>query len=169
LSQVLIISATTNNNFKLAQSIAENCKLQDVDTKVLSLEELNWPLYTPTTQDSARPSNLDEIVEEFKSAKAFIYVAPEYNGGVPPIVSNTIAWVSVAGDKDWRSAFNGTISLVATHSGGPGTKYFSSMKTQLEHLGCIVLPRYISASAHKEPNPKSVETLIGQLKKLMNA
>ena len=61
------------------------------------------------------------IMKKFIKASGFIICAPEYNGSIPPVLTNIIAWLSVMGD-DWRLVFNGKIGLLATHSGGGGDR-----------------------------------------------
>ena len=52
----------------------------------------------------------------FKIEK-WVICAPEYNGSIPPILSNFIAWLSISGD-DFRNLFNGQPIAIATFSGG---------------------------------------------------
>ena len=57
------------------------------------------------------------------------------------------------------------MSLIATNSGGPGTKYSAIMKLQMEHLGCVVMPRAISAN---KSNPLNIESTTKILKKFID-
>jgi chromate reductase len=99
-------------------------------------------------------------------ARSLVFCAPEYNGSMPPIVNNAIAWVSRSGSEDWRAAFNGKPAVVATHSGGGGLKVTQAMRAQLEHLGAIVLPRPIITNYQKVFNQDSAVAILTQLKKL---
>ena len=74
-------------------------------------------------------------------------------------MNNAIAWIS--GNTDyWRDAFNNKTALIATCSGGVGTKFVNVMKTQLEHLGCVVMPRAISSNESNPLNIKSTEKIL---------
>ena len=92
--------------------------------------------------------------------------APEYNGSIPPILTNMIAWVSVA-SKHWRDVFNQKISLVASSSGGGGSNYHNSMKIQLEHLGSVVMHRGILVSSSSPLNVDSAKKILKQFIKLL--
>ena len=61
--------------------------------KLPNYQELTWSLYN--------------------KAESFVFVSPEYNGGVPPALTNIIAWVSRLGGKDWRKSFNGKAAALA--------------------------------------------------------
>jgi chromate reductase len=154
---ILVIAATLNKNLILAQKIEEILQNEfQQKTKLISLENFELPLYSPVNQSkNGIPQKATELFEVMNSSQKIIWVSPEYNGGVPPIVSNGISWVSVCGNKTWREAFNEKITLICGHSSGPATKYFNSFKFQLEHLGSVVLGRTIQTS---DANPINVES-----------
>ena len=102
-----------------------------------------------------------QLTKYFQDNQGIIICAPEYNGSTPPIVNNAIAWISTTTDY-WRDAFNKKIALIGTSSGGPGTKYITTMKLQMEHLGCVVMPRAISANKSNPLNPKSTNKILKQ-------
>ena len=91
---------------------------------------------------------------------------PEYNGSIPPIVNNAIAWIS-GSTNYWRDAFNNKITLIATSSGGPGTKFITAMKSQFEYLGCIVMPRALSSNESNPLNIESTEKILKQFIKII--
>ena len=70
-----------------------------------------------------------------------------------------ISWISVS-TNNWRDAFNNKISLIGTSSGGPASRFISSMKIQLEHLGSIVMPRTINISKAVQFNEKLAEKIL---------
>ena len=53
--------------------------------------------------------------------------APEYNGSIPPILSNFIAWLSISG-ADFRNFFNGQIGKFELASG----QMVASAETEVE-------------------------------------
>ena len=97
-----------------------------------------------------------------QNADGFIFCAPEYNGSIPPILTNVIAWISVK-TSNWRGAFNGKTALICTHSGGVGNNFKSSLRIQLNHLGVIVLPRTISKTDNLPFKPESASEILDQL------
>ena len=74
------------------------------------------------------------------SADATIWCSPEYNGGVSPIITNTIAWVSRIGD-DWKEGFDGKKTLICSSSGGNGNNFVKGFSIQLSYLGANILEK----------------------------
>lgn len=160
----LIVSATKNNNYKLAQELKNTADAIGMKTELICLEDFDLPVYTPTLEEKGVPENAKILTELFTRASGLVFCAPEYNGSMPPIVNNAIAWISRSGNEDWRAAFNGKPSVVATHSGGGGLKVTQSMRAQLEHLGSVVLPRPVVTNFSKPLNLDSARAIMGQLK-----
>ena len=145
---VLIISATSKNNLKLAEKIHLIIDKNLVNSEVLNLEKHCLPIFTEEFFNKNKATYLEKvefITDKFVSADGIIVCAPEYNGSIAPIITNTIAWISCSTDY-WQDAFKNKTVLLATSSGGAGEKFISSMKIQLEHLGCVVVPDSISAN-----------------------
>ena len=166
MKNILIVSATLNNNYKLAKQLKKLID-QEANVTVVSLEDYNLPVYTEKVFDKYIKSNqntIEKLTKHFINNQGIIICAPEYNGSTPPIVNNAIAWISTT-TKYWRDAFNDKIALIATNSGGPGTKYITIMKLQMEHLGCVVMPRSISAN---KSNPLNIESTKKILKKFID-
>ncbi len=161
---ILIISSTKGSNFKLAESLNEVCDQLEIDSQVISLEDFTMPLFTPGQEESSGvPEEAHRLAQAMKEAKALIFCAPEYNGGVPPIFNNAIAWISRTDELDWRSCFNQKFCVVATHSGGGGHKVLSAMRSILNHLGAIVLPRTILTTYSSPLKPDSAQDIVKQL------
>jgi chromate reductase len=161
MSSILIWSATSSNNLELAKKLEELVGAQGESVEVINLEELNLPLYTPPAEANGIPEAAVKLTAKLKAATGLVVVAPEYNGGVPPVVNNALAWMSRSGDEDWRSGFSGKVGLVATHSGGPAFKYQRIMRLQLEHLGMEVMTRTIAINGFtplKEPSALKIIT-----------
>ena len=166
MKNILIVSATLNNNYKLAKQLKKLID-QEANVTVISLEDYDFPVYTEKVFDKYVKSNqntIEKLTKYFINNQGIIICAPEYNGSTPPIVNNAIAWISTT-TKYWRDAFNDKIALIATSSGGPGTKYTTIMKLQMEHLGCVVMPRSISVN---KSNPLNIESTKKILKKFIN-
>ena len=62
---------------------------------------------------------IKNTVGTISSTSSFVFCGPEYNGSIPPIISNTIAWISVS-TEHWRDGFKDKNAFIATSSGGPG-------------------------------------------------
>ena len=166
MKNILIVSATLKSNYKLAKQLSKLID-KEANVTVISLEDYDLPIYTEKSFDKYVKSNqntIEKLTKYFINNQGIIICAPEYNGSTPPIVNNAIAWISTT-TKYWRDAFSDKIALIATSSGGPGTKYITIMKLQMEHLGCIVMPRSISAN---KSNPLNIESTKKLLKKFID-
>ena len=169
MKKILIISATSFSNYDLSLKIKELIDKTNVKAEIINLEEYNLPLFTAKTYKENKNNindMVDDITKKFIRSSGLIFCAPEYNGSIPPIITNCIAWISVSTDY-WRDAFKDKIGLIASSSGGEGVKYNISMKNQLEHLGVIIIPRFVSISSNKSFNSKSTEKILLQFTNLL--
>ncbi|MDC0215153.1 NAD(P)H-dependent oxidoreductase [Candidatus Marinimicrobia bacterium] len=158
---LLLVSSGGGKNFKLANSIK---KLVDsaypISTKIINLELYNLPLYKPGINTDNKVAK--GLSQEFENSNAFIFCAPEYNGGSPPILTNAITWISIT-TNNWRDCFSGKIALIGTNSGGDGLRFLASFRSQLEYLGTIVVPKTISVNDKKEFNQDSAKRSLQSL------
>tara|TARA_Y100001968_G_scaffold277014_1_gene271622 strand:+ start:18276 stop:18797 length:522 start_codon:yes stop_codon:yes gene_type:complete len=170
LFDLLIISASNGNNLELAKKFQEKSKELNLSSEILDLTELSIPLYNPRLQRNREiPEEIKIIKKRLLSIEKWIICGPEYNGSIPPILSNFIAWLSVSGD-DFRDLFNGRPIAIATFSGGQGIEFLTSLRIQLVHLGSQVLGRQLSSCYSKPADNKTLEDIIKrliQMKKLI--
>ena len=94
---IKIISATSGNNLKLAKALEAVVKELGGEVSIINLEELNLPLYTPPLEKEGMPEKAAWLTSELTNSKGTVWLAPEYNGSLPPVVCNAVAWVSRAG------------------------------------------------------------------------
>ena len=164
MKNVLIISATNDKNLFLAKELNTIISQMNVVTDLICLEDLNFPLFSPKIEFN--DTSIDELLQKLSKSSGFIICGPEYNGGVPPVLSNALTWVSVK-SKYWRDTFNGKFAIIATHSGGDGYRFLSSFRSQLEYMGTNVLSRTISASNEKPLNKDSAKKILNSFVKLI--
>jgi chromate reductase len=169
MSKIGILVASANNNRKLGDKLQELATLKNVETTVINLVDLGLPLYsTVEEENNGIPDTAKELAEKILSLQAFIIVAPEYNGVMPPVLNNAMAWTSRA-TENWRDAFNEKIVGLATHSGGGGAKGLQAMRIQFQHLGANILARELLTTYEKPLNEDSANIMIDQLMKLSRA
>jgi len=162
---LLVITASNGENLKLAErfliagkSLNYSCQLLD-----LTQSEHDLPIFNPRhdSKDKA-PANLESINLQMASHSHWVICAPEYNGSIPPILTNAIAWLSVQG-KDFRSLFNGRPVAIASFSGGGCMELLLSMRIQLTHLGALVIGRQLSSNKSNLPKDESIKEILNQL------
>ena len=114
--KVIIISATSFTNLKLSNELNKILIGLDVNPKVINIEDYDLPLFIASDYAFKKDDILKKVkklTDEFTHSSGIVICAPEYNGSIPPIITNMIAWVSVSTD-DWRFAFADKISLLLT-------------------------------------------------------
>ena len=167
MKNIVILTATKNSNFTLGKNLSELINQEEYQTIVTSFEDFNLPLFVASDYEKLKQEHLNDIkniTDLLVEAQGVIICSPEYNGSIPPIVTNAIAWISVSTEY-WRDAFANKIGLIATSSGGPAIKYNVAMKNQLEHLGMVVIPRIVNVSSS---NPLKKESASKILKQFLN-
>ena len=166
MSKIGILIASSNNNQKLGLKLKELAEEQNCEVEFINLVDLRLPLYsTVEEEENGIPEAVLDLATHILALKAFIIVAPEYNGVMPPVLNNAMAWTSRA-TKDWRDAFNEKIVGLATHSGGGGAKGLQAMRIQFQHLGANILARELLTTYEKPLNEDSAIVMIKQLEKL---
>ncbi len=164
---LLICTASSGQNLVLATRLSELADEMAVPNTVIDLTEVALPLYTPAQDEAGRPTALDQLEAAFEASAGMLIVAPEYNGSIPPTLSNAIAWLSTQSD-DFRALFTLKPVALATHSGGSGQKVLVAMRLQLSHLGATVLGREILTNRKKPLNEQSARAILKQLQDLMS-
>lgn len=166
MSKIGILVASSNNNQKLGLRLQELAIEQETEVELINLVDLRLPLYsTIEEEENGIPEAVLDLATKILDLKAFIIVAPEYNGVMPPVLNNAMAWTSRA-TKDWRDAFNDKIVGLATHSGGGGAKGLQAMRIQFQHLGANILARELLTTYEKPLNEETAVSMIKALSKL---
>ncbi len=166
MNKIGIIVASSGNNQKLALRLQELVLEQNCETQLINLVDLRLPLYsTKEEEENGIPETAVKLATDILSLKSFIIIAPEYNGVMPPVLNNAMAWTSRS-TKDWRDAFNEKIVAIATHSGGGGAKGLQAMRMMFQHLGANIIAREILTTYEKPLNEDAAKNIISQLIKL---
>lgn len=163
----LIFVASLNENMKLANTIKSKLDKQNIESKIINLVDLNLPMYdTFKEQNDGIPQTALDLAKQMEEATAYIFVSPEYNFGVPPVLVNTIAWISRIGDN-FRKLFTMKKIQLATHSGSNGQDLLNSLRSQFTRLGAVVMPREIITTYEKKCNEDSLERILSQFETLV--
>ena len=160
---LIIITASAGKNLELSKKFQEKSNQLKITSEILDLTTIDIPLFNPRIHSKENiPSEIIEIKEKLFKKEQWIICAPEYNGSIPPILSNLIAWLSISGD-DFRKLFNGQPIAIATFSGGVGIELLTSLRIQLVHLGSQVLGRQLNSSYSKPADMNTIEDIIQRL------
>ena len=165
---LLVITASNGQNLKLAERFLIAGKKLNYSCELLDLTESknDLPVFNPRHNEKDKaPENLESINLQMERHSHWVICAPEYNGSIPPILTNAIAWLSVQG-KDFRSLFNERPIAIASFSGGGCMELLLSMRIQLTHLGALVLGRQLATNKSKVAEDKSINAILNQLLQL---
>ena len=154
---------------KLARAICDEIQIQGGKSDIVDLVALGLPLYSASQQKNhGLPNAILPVFDSCKQSSGIVVVAPEYNGGLPPSLTNALAWISVV-SKDWRDAFRSKISGIATFSGGDGMLLITGLRIQLAYLGLTVIGRPLRASFNKPLQADACTDFVNEcLKKASN-
>ena len=161
-SDVLVITASNGENLKLAQRFVETAGNLGQSADLLDLTTIDLPLFTPRAQIQGTPKAIAPLEAQLLASPRWVICAPEYNGSIPPCLTNAIAWLSVQGD-DFRALFNGRPIAIATFSGGVGIELLLSLRIQLTHLGAEVVGRQLLSNHSKPAKDESIQDLLQRL------
>ena len=163
VGSVVILAASSGKNYTLANKFSDTFTEKGVNSEVVDLTKLDWPLYTPETEeDSTAVPDTRALSDLISDAPALVVCAPEYNGVMPPVLNNCIAWLSVQSD-DFRLLFNNKTVLLATHSGGGGAHCLMAMRQQFSFLGSNVIGRSMTLNKSKEFSQSTMDDLVNRV------
>jgi NAD(P)H-dependent FMN reductase len=163
LSDLLVITASSRENLRMAEQIAAVARERELVVELLDLTLVPLPLYNPRHHAAAGiPEAVSGLHRQLEAAPRWLICAPEYNGSIPPVLSSAIAWLSVQGE-DFRALFQGRPIALATHSGGPGLEMLAALRIQLAHLGATVVGRQLRTSGGNPLPEASINNVLEQL------
>ncbi len=151
MEKVIVISCTArpgSNTRKVSQIYEQILKENGVDSEVLDLHSLPGDLLQ-SILDGEKNAKLDEIAAKYiLQNRAFIFVAPEYNGSFPGLVK---IFIDSVHPKDWNHKY---VCLVGVSVGRAGNL------RGMEHLNGIL--QYLKMHVYHSKLPISiVDKLIG--------
>jgi chromate reductase len=162
MAHILLITATSGTNFELAEKFAENAQSKGHDTEIIDLAEMDLPMFTVARSKGDGAPDVTELITKMTLADAWVVIAPEYNGSVPPTLNNAIAWMSTDW-KQFRTMCTGKPVGLATHSGGGGAHVIMAMRQQFSFIGADVMGRSCMSGRDKEANPETIDAMIDNL------
>ena len=167
MKKIVILSATSKSNLDLANNLQVILKKLGPTVKLVNLEEYSLPLYSTAREQEGPPAKVFDLSNKLVESDGLVICSPEYNGSIPPVVTNAIAWISVT-TKNWREGFQNKKAVIASSSGGLAGKYVIAMKNQLEHLGVVVMPRTITITNSSPLNQGSAKKIIKSFLKYLS-
>jgi chromate reductase len=134
---------------KLAALAARELALLDADVSLISLADFPLPIYDADLEAQKGVPEPAKKLRAMMNAQRGIYIAtPEYNASIPPLLKNTIDWVSRSGAGGEDPFKRCTFALGATSDGRfGGYRALMSLRQVLElGLQALVLPNQVALS-----------------------
>ena len=121
------------------------------DVTRISLGDFPLPIYDGDLQTkSGVPKNAINLKRMIGAHHGVLIVTPEYNASVPPLVKNTIDWVSRVQDahETRGQVFRGRAFAIAAASDGRlgGTRALAALRLILSACQALVIPNQLALS-----------------------
>ena len=167
---------TGSHNVKLAAAAAHEFALAGVDVSRISLADFPLPIYDGDLQaKSGAPRNAVNLKRMMAAHHGVLLVTPEYNSSVPPLLKNTIDWVTrvqdpheVRGQVFRERPF---AIAAASESRLGGTRALAALRLILSACQAQVIPNQLALSfadqAYDEMDRLKKEADIEALKALV--
>ena len=151
--KILLISGSTRHksyNRKLIGIVEQEFINLNFLAKVIDLKNYELPIYNGDYEDRhGIPSNAKKLKKLFKTSQGLFISTPEYNGGIPALLKNTLDWISRKdeGEKSLES-FTGIVAGLVSASPGMkgGKRALQKLRQQLQDLGVTVINEEFSLS-----------------------
>jgi chromate reductase len=150
--KILVIPGSLRNgshNARLAASAAREFAQAGVDVTRISLGDFPLPLYDGDLQTrSGVPKNAVNLKRMIGAHQGVLIVTPEYNSSVPPLLKNTIDWVSRVQDAQEArgQVFRQRTFAIAAASESRlgGTRALAALRLVLTACHAAVIPNQLA-------------------------
>jgi len=172
---------TGSHNVKLAAAAAYEFAQAGVDVTRLSLGDFPLPIYDGDLHaKSGVPKHAINLKRMIGSHHGVLLVTPEYNSSVPPLVKNTIDWLSRVQDANEArgQVFRERPFAIAAASQGRlgGTRALAALRLILSACHATVVPNQLSLSFADQAyddmdrlkNSADIEALKALVRQLIN-
>ena len=135
-------------NRKLIKTAVDAARAAGSNVTLIDLADYPLPLYNGDLEDKdGLPDNALRLKALFKDHDAFLIASPEYNSSIPPLLKNTIDWVS----REWQGEsglvpYQNKVAAIMAASPGSlgGMRMLPHLRQILNALGVLVLPGQFS-------------------------
>jgi len=147
-----------------------SAKLREAGVAVtdLSLADFEMPMFNEDLEAEHTPQSAVRLAEMFRSYDIVLIISPEYNGGMTPLITNTLAWVSRQKPNPFKHAVFG----IGGVSNGKYATIFSlsHLRDSLSKVGALVAPTLLGLGPAPEvfdtdgaPNEPAIQWKVGQV------
>lgn len=139
-------------NKKLARTAARLAGDAGADATLIDLRDFEMPLYDGDLEEKESiPENAKRLKRLFVEHDGFFIASPEYNSSFPPLVKNTLDWISRPHEENEKSliAFRGKVAALGAVSPGGlgGLRGLVPLRMMLGNIGVTVVPSQVAVGA----------------------
>ena len=146
----VVVGSTREGSFNRALSRlairaleAQGAEVTDVD-----LAGYDLPLYSAAIEAGAFPADAERLKRVFAAQDGLLFVSPEYNGSLPPLLKNAIDWASrpTGGESLVAlTAYRGKATAVMSASISPfgGLRGLMHLRQILSTIQTLVIPEQV--------------------------
>jgi chromate reductase, NAD(P)H dehydrogenase (quinone) len=135
-------------NRKLIQAAVTAAQAAGGNVTLIDLADYPLPLYNGDMEDKdGLPDNALRLKALFKDHEALLISSPEYNSSIPPLLKNSIDWIS----REWQGEsglvpYQNKVAAIMAASPGSlgGMRMLPHLRQILNALGVLVLPGQFS-------------------------
>ncbi|MGN6692328.1 MAG: NADPH-dependent FMN reductase [Sphingopyxis sp.] len=114
----------------------------------VDLAAFDLPLYSAALEANAFPSDAERLKALFAAQDGLLFISPEYNGSLPPLLKNAIDWASrPTGEESLvaLTAYRGKASAVMSASISPfgGLRGLMQLRQILSTIQTLVIPEQV--------------------------
>ncbi|MET0970991.1 MAG: NAD(P)H-dependent oxidoreductase [Tardiphaga sp.] len=151
-TKILVIPGslrTGSHNVKLAAAAIDALVRADAEVTRISLADFALPIYDGDLEaDAGVPRAALDLKRMIANHHGVLIVTPEYNASLPPLVKNTIDWVSrvVDGAEPKGQVFRDRPFAIAAASGGRlgGARCLQALRLVLSACRAVVIPNQLT-------------------------
>ena len=135
-------------NRKLIRAAVDATRAAGGDVTLIDLADYPLPLMDEDLEArEGLPANAQRLKALFKAHDALLIASPEYNSSIPPLLKNTLDWVS----REWQGEsglvpYQNKVAAILAASPGTfgGMRMLPHLRQILNTLGVLVLPGQFS-------------------------
>jgi NAD(P)H-dependent FMN reductase len=160
---------TGSINEVLRRHMSRKLREAGVDVTDLDLRDFELPIFNQDIEDAGNtPDAAKRLADIFRSHDIVFIATPEYNGGVPPLVVNMLAWVSRQKPNPFKHAVWG----IGGVSDGKYATIFalSHLRDTLSKVGALVAPTLLGIDPYQDtfdadgnPTEAGIQWKVGQV------
>ena len=156
---------------KLAAAAAKELALNDADVTKISLGDYELPIYNGDFEkEKGVPENAKKLARQIAAHQGVFIATPEYNNTIPPLLKNTIDWISRL--KGNEIPYRNRVYGIGSSSDGPvgGARALIDLrKVVMPGLGAIVIPEKVEVGRAQEAFDESGNLVAEAPSKLLKA